>query len=513
MKKNQNVISIFLFAATLLIFFFLNIKGVAKTICTSEGNFAEKKTNVETYLSNSVSGKDIFTELYGEIHNILLLDIIGPFEFFRDDSKIMQRKEYSYDIKPFAYSIESLSDILKDRHVPLIFVQLPDRGRNFQASDSFDYFGKSQDSLISELKNYGVDVFDVENAISDKEVLENYFFVSDVHLTTSAEYLNARLITNYLAEKYSLRFPQSETIFNAENWDWENHEFWGNLGRSSGKVFSGTDNFVTFLPRFDTKLRLTIPHAAIMKEGTFKEVLTNGFEAQNNPSIYWVTNYGQFPQPSYSYENLLAPHGPKILVIADSIMMRTNTFLSLNTSLLTVLDPRAFKSTDNLAEFLQLYSYDAVIVCGCDYNFFKSSFRSTFSFDKLPTISNCNSGYCGMWLDTCNDQPQSQQGAIDISSIADKNFITLVGWAADFSTNQPLSALYIRIGDLVFQCEYGLARDSVSEYFGVSALQSTGFTITIPVEYLRRASTSEIQFIQIGSDGTYKYAPVQYIIN
>lgn len=133
---------------------------------------------------------------------------------------------------------------------------------------------------------------------------------------------------------------------------------------------------------------------------------------------------------------------------------------------------------------------------------------------EIPmTAAIQDSGFNGMWLDSCNDQPLSQQGAIDISTITDKKFITLVGWAADFSTNQPLSALYIKIGDLVFQCEYGLTRDSVSEYFGVSTLQNTGFTITIPVEYLHRASASEIQFIQIGSDGTYKYAPVQYNMN
>ena len=118
-----------------------------------------------------------------------------------------------------------------------------------------------------------------------------------------------------------------------------------------------------------------------------------------------------------------------------------------------------------------------------------------------------------MWLDTCNDQPVGQQGTIDSSTIVDQDYMTLVGWAADFTTMQPLSALYVKIDDFVFQSEYGLPRNSVSEYFGVSTLQNTGFTITIPVEYLRRAATSEIQFIQIGSDGTYKFAPVQYVMN
>lgn len=132
----------------------------------------------------------------------------------------------------------------------------------------------------------------------------------------------------------------------------------------------------------------------------------------------------------------------------------------------------------------------------------------------IPTTNVIqDSGFNGMWLDTCNGQQLSQQGAIDSSTIAGKDFVTLIGWAADFSTMQPLSALYVKIGDLLYQCEYGLSRDSVSLCFGTSALKKTGFTITIPAEYLHRASTNEIQFIQVGSDGTYQFTPVKYIIS
>lgn len=175
----------------------------------------------------------------------------------------------------------------------------------------------------------------------------------------------------------------------------------------------------------------------------------------------------------------------------------------------------------DISPFVDDISDPDVIIYSCSeryiqYLLTKPPFVPVVNHDisEIPTIDAAqDSGYNGMWLDTCNDQPLSQQGAIDSSNIADKDFTTLVGWAADFSTKQPLSALYLRIGDLLFQCEYGIPRESVSSYFGVNTLLNTGFTITIPVEYLRRASTSEIQFIQIGSDGTYKYAPVQYIIN
>lgn len=175
----------------------------------------------------------------------------------------------------------------------------------------------------------------------------------------------------------------------------------------------------------------------------------------------------------------------------------------------------------DISPYIDDISNPDVIIYSCSERYIQNLLtRQPFVPDVKNNISEIpstnviqSSGFSGMWLDTYNGQSVSQQGAIDSSTITDKDYMTLVGWAADFSTNQPLSALYVKIGDFVFQSEYGLPRNSVSEYFGVSTLQNTGFTITIPVEYLRRASTSEIQFIQIGSDGTYKYAPVQYTIN
>ncbi len=121
-------------------------------------------------------------------------------------------------------------------------------------------------------------------------------------------------------------------------------------------------------------------------------------------------------------------------------------------------------------------------------------------------------GNHGMWLDYCNNQLVNEQGFIDPSLYAGSDSITLVGWAADFSTMQPLSALYLQIGDMVLQCRYGIERNSVSSYFGVDSLLYTGFDITFPTEYLGNQSVSDIQFIQISSDGTYQYAPVSYSI-
>ena len=95
MKKH--LITVALFSVTLATAFFMNIKGTASCIFLAEGGFPEKQTAVETYLFDHIYGKDLLTEIYGAVHNALTLDIIGDFEFVRDDAGMMQMPEGGAD--------------------------------------------------------------------------------------------------------------------------------------------------------------------------------------------------------------------------------------------------------------------------------------------------------------------------------------------------------------------------------------------------------------------------------
>jgi hypothetical protein len=122
-------------------------------------------------------------------------------------------------------------------------------------------------------------------------------------------------------------------------------------------------------------------------------------------------------------------------------------------------------------------------------------------------------GYFGMWIDFSDDQTVDQQGVIRADNNSGSDYLTLTGWAADFSTMEPLSALYLKVGDILIQCTYGTARQDVASNFGNGMLTDTGFRALVPVKYILEQAVSEIQFIQVGSDGSYQYAPVVYSIN
>lgn len=116
-------------------------------------------------------------------------------------------------------------------------------------------------------------------------------------------------------------------------------------------------------------------------------------------------------------------------------------------------------------------------------------------------------GTNGLCLDTCNDMDVES----DIIEVRPEDkLIELYGWSADFNSLQPLDSLYLQVGDHIIQCEYGIKRTSVSDHYQNSDLTNTGFSATFPISYLKNGEVEEISFIQISSDGQYRYEPIPF---
>lgn len=513
MKKTYCALSVLLFSLVLAAAFFLNIGSVVKQVCNySTGG--ELRTQIESYLAEKIYGKEAFTEVYGMTHRLLALDVLGPFEYVRDDAGIMQYIESAFDPAPFVDSMKELKRVLDQKGTPLLFVDLPDRGKYFDFRGTLHYSGEPLPEVTAALESSQIDVLKIADQIEldSPSAYREYFFPTDSHLTTKADYCNAKLITDHLSAVYSIPFPMSDVVYNPASWEWIPYEWLGGFGRLGGKSFSGADTFTTFVPNFETQMQLTVPETGIVKMGGFSEVMTFGYEAHPENHPYWILNYGWHEQPAYTYQNLLLEEGPRLLVICDSFALRTNTFLAMNASALTVLDPRYFNGKDYLAEYLSANSYDAVVVLGGSSGFYSCHFVSDFGLDKLEVKGGQAEGYSGMYINFCNNIWLYDQGVIPSILIEGSNELSLSGWAADFSAAKPLSALYVKAGGMVLKCDYGTPRGDIASYFNNQDFLNTGFSVKIPKDFLSAQNVAEIQFIEVSTDGSYRFEPVSYAI-
>ena len=116
-----------------------------------------------------------------------------------------------------------------------------------------------------------------------------------------------------------------------------------------------------------------------------------------------------------------------------------------------------------------------------------------------------------LFVDTCNDENQTEEQTVQITPGAAS--YRLYGWAGDTERGEPLSALYVKAGDQVFRCDYGIDRQSVVDYFKNENLRYTGFSVTLPESVFEEDTVEQLQFIGVSQDGAYRYADHPYAVS
>lgn len=519
-KKIGDVFLVAVFCTISLSFLLLNYSSLRKSILEQgkgTGTLQQRLMLAEAQFRESIRYRRSFIDLYGVALNILDLKVVGDLDFVKDERGVMQRPTTGVDEALFSHDMYELERVTAAAGTPLVYVSLPDKTRYFglAKSDAFLFDGQVS-SRMGTLLEDEIDCLDIGALIDsggDAPSFDEFFFKTDVHCSTYGEFWMAKMLAEHLTSRNGIVFPDGERVFDLANHDIARYEFVGNTARSAGKYFAGTDLFEIYKPKFETDLKLVNPSASEQIAGNFEKVMLNGYESREDIDeyTYWVTDYGRFTSPYYKYVNESAPgSAPRILVVGDSIFMRGVAYLTLACKEVTVMDPRYFDGVEYLVGELASEHYDAVVVIATSVNFYRSRFASSTELPDLPEWPAQTSdgwiGTNGMFLDTYNSERIRNADPIPIDREAMR--FRLVGWAADFDGQRPLSALYLQVGDMIVRCNYGIERTSVSDHFQNDDLKDTGFDVEFPASYLQ--GVDELRFIQIGTDGSYRYEPVVY---
>lgn len=480
-------------------------------------DWKQSASNIELQLKERMKGRGKLVDLYGLSLRTLRKNVVGNFEFIKDQRGIIQMVKAAPENDQFEQSVIALHNRLEREKTPLVYLEAPDKTGGDRLSEGLYFFGQSIPERLQTMESAGIDVLYADDwlgSAGDAPSIEEFFLHTDVHYSTYGELWMSKLLIQYLQENYQIDFPESDLALDVSRFERVKYEFLGNTARSAGKYFAGLDCFESYIPIYDTDFTLFNKTREPIRTGNFEAVMMNGYENgesnRSNIYTYWITNYGQYPEPFYRYQNNLNSEGPKLLLLIDSTFMRGAAFLSLASSEVTVLDIRSMGAIPYVQQALDEKHYDAVVICAADY--WSRSFSSDCELPNLPEKSAQTADYWigmdGMCLDTCNGE--NIGNAESFMTQRDATQVEIVGWAADFKSRQPLSALYLQVGDRIIQCNYGLERTSVSDYYQDGNLKNTGFSVAFPTFYLEEKDVNQLSFIQIGTDGTYCYEPVNY---
>ena len=332
-------------------------------------------------LRESFWNKDGFADIYGAIERSLGKNIIGNFEYIKDNLGILHMYSEVGDYSNLPEEMKYLKEYCDELNTPLMYVQMAPRLMSSSQFNS-DYAPNDDRTAmqhwVNAISDLDIYVLDYEKDIVNegKVAPENVYFRTDAHMTTDAEWALLEELADVLQEEYNITLSNVDTVLNRENYQVDTRDFLGNFARSVGNYFTKIDQFDMLIPKFETHLKYFNSQGDLERFGSFQDTLMNGYEKEPLASAYtyWVTNYGHFMSDTYRYENEDNPDGSDLLFVMDSQGYRTISYLSLMCHSITIVDPRYAPTGQVLSDTLNSTNFDAVIVMsGYDSNYVQSS--------------------------------------------------------------------------------------------------------------------------------------------
>lgn len=368
-KKIINAVTVILFVLTLFTFLILTVHeshaGLEYAIKQQKNAGTLSVNSLETILKQQLFGKDAMAEVSGTTKLLLGKRLSDDKQYFRGQQGMIHLNYGWRDYNRMLYDVDDLSARLLEENVPFLLCQVaeraeyPDGFSHLFSGNSLDYIQPLK-TIVQ--KNEGL-YFDYSDYFDVKGVDEHgIFFKTDLHYTTQAEFSVFTAILQKLEQEAGIVFENATEVSSIENYVVEERPFLGNLGRTTGSIYSlGADRFAHYVPKFDTDMAFVNHDGTVQKSGSFEQVVMNGYRgnAEADQYTYWVTDYLQFTNPSYTIVNHQVDNN-NILVIADSMAFRTISYLTLACHSVTILDPRYFSNVDYLGLALE-QDYDAVI--------------------------------------------------------------------------------------------------------------------------------------------------------
>ena len=370
MKPRRDFLIVLSFSLVLLlglVFVFSKVI-VSKTDIDIEGETIEERiTSFESSFNSLFSSNSLSLDLFSLTQRLLLKHETRSFEVLRANNGQLYLGSQSWlsegiTVEDVAEQILKIKDKVEEYGGHFIFCQVPYKTAEIVPELKYyadDTVYSEETALCDLLKEKGVDVLDLREQVDCSE-----YFKTDHHWTVTSAFNSSKHIVEKLGADYGFSF--NADLSDSANYSVASYDksLLGSIGVKVGPFFAGKDDFIIWLPEFDTSLELKhyndLGNLSFSHDGRFEETFINKqlLEDKTYFNKYNALMYGAWCEAVI--ENRLAYNDATALLVCHSYGRAMTPYLSLHFKELRYIDPQKGRFNSGVINYIEVHHPDYV---------------------------------------------------------------------------------------------------------------------------------------------------------
>lgn len=372
------IASVFSFSIVNFISSYKEIKENLKLNIDENKSIKDIIGGIENTINDDVFGKYAFVESYGFMQELMGKNEENNFEVVKDNQEFLHYTFFGFQANPvyeLSERTEAFKDGLKNKNTKFMYLMPPDkyiRGYSeLPEGMPYNYANETADDFLYLLHQKNIDAMDTRNNLEYSGIpKDELFFKTDHHWKIETVFWEFGCLVDELNRRYGMNLDPTGYYRNKSNYNFIEYEksFLGSLGRKTGIIYGGVDDFTLIYPKFKTSYSYYCETKGfeMQSDGRFEEALLTISPFRTNKGIYSLESdkYSAYLFGNRGIAHITNkdnPDGPKILFVKDSFSVPLAAFLSTVCSDVYLVDPRYYEN--DIPEYVNsIDNLDVVII-------------------------------------------------------------------------------------------------------------------------------------------------------
>lgn len=308
------------------------------------GISAEEISGFESIITENLYKRMTFIEGYGLVQRILDKRECNNFSYIMDENGFLHYASFyrEADTRLFEYAmrVRRMQDYAESKGTKVLFVVPPGKYNKSYTKFRVGMPVNNPDPIVDEMLFYlnrlGIETLDLRESFPNDELsYEETFFRTDHHWTIPAAFYATGQVVNKIEECFGRQLDKNGYYTDINNYDVVTYKsgMLGSMGRRTGAVYCGVEDFTALLPKFEgnfTRESMSENGKLVRREGSFEECLMEMSMLTQRKDIYSDSQYSSYLNGLRVYEKIVNkdnPQGCKLFMIRDSYFSPVMAFL------------------------------------------------------------------------------------------------------------------------------------------------------------------------------------------